>query len=96
MRHENGHYISLFWDGTLDAYYIKGHVTQNEGVRGLIGEEVILSSAEVGPAEHRYGRWSCQGDAPDGCTHGLRDYKESGRGRFPVTIFPAQEAKSDE
>ena len=86
-RYEDGEYMILIWDGSPDAYYIKGHVSHEDGIDILIGEGVIVDAAEVGHAVHKYGRWSLQGDAPEGCSSVLREYKNPGRGRFKITVF---------
>ena len=86
-RYENGQYMILIWDGNPDAYYIKGHVSHETGIDTLISEGAIDDAKSVGHAVHKYGRWSMQGDAPDGCVSVLREYKKSGRGRFKITVF---------
>ncbi len=87
MRYNDGEIIDLSWDGRPDAYYIKGHVSHEDGIYTLIDFGKIDNAADVGQAVHKYGRWSMQGDAPDGCNCVLRDYKNPGRGRFKVTVF---------
>ena len=86
-KYKDGDYIRMIWDGTPEAYYIKGHVSHVDGIDNLINEDAIDDESEVGLAEHKYGRWSTQGDCPDGCTQTLREYKEAGRGRFKITVF---------
>ena len=91
-RYENGEYINLVWDGSPDAYYIRGHISE-EAALGVLEEqgEMVDGKLEngdaIGKSRHVYARWSMQGDAPDGCTSVLRDYKEPGRGRFKVTVL---------
>ncbi len=87
MRYNDGEYMNLIWDGPPDAYYIKGHMTHEQGIEILLGECAIEDEKDVGQARQVYGRWSMQGDAPEGCSCVLRIYKESGRGRFKVTEF---------
>lgn len=86
-RYEDGEYMNLIWDGSPDAYYIRGHVSHDVGIGILIECGAIDDEAEVGKAEQVYGRWSMQGDAPEGCSCILREYKEPGRGRFKITSF---------
>ena len=86
-RFEDGEYMNLIWDGSPDAHYIKGHVSHKDGIYTLIDYGVIDDSTEVGQAVQKYGRWSMQGDAPEGCSSVLREYKDPGRGRFKITEF---------
>ena len=87
-KHADGEFIDLIWDGPHpDAYYIRGHVSLEKGMRILLEEEVIDEEIVIGYIRHIYGRWSMQGDAPDGTTCVLREYNQSGRGRFKVTKF---------
>ena len=88
-RYTDGEYMFLIWDGSPDAYYIKGHVNHEDGIDTLINEAAIFPEdvAEIGHAVHKYGRWSMQGDAPEGCNSVLREYNEPGRGRFKITVF---------
>ena len=86
-KYKDGEYIPLVWEGRPDAYYIKGNVSREDGINILIGEGVIDNATDVGLAVHVYGRWSAQGDAPEGCTTVLREYLEPGRGRFSMTGF---------
>ena len=89
----DGEYIPLYWESsTPDAYYIRGHVAESValGVLEEQGEMVdgkLENGAAIGKAIHKYARWSTEGDAPDGCSRVLRDYKEPGRGRFKVTVL---------
>lgn len=84
-RYEDGQYMNLVWDGTPDAYHIKGHVNHADGIKTLIGEGVIEDDSKIGQAVHKYGRWSTEGDTE--WTHTLREYKNPGRGRFKITVF---------
>lgn len=88
MRYENGEYMCLVWDGSPDAYYIMGHVQHKEGLETLFGEGVIDDNTQIGQARHLYGRWSME-PGEDGGQHYLREYTESGRGRFKITVFGA-------
>ncbi len=87
-KYNYGDYIYLIWEdgGSPDAYYIRGHVSHDEGIATLIGEGAIDNEFEVGRADHIYGRWSMQ-PREDGTGHILRTYKEPGRGRFAITEF---------
>jgi len=86
-RYTDGEYMNLIWDGLRpDAYYIKGHITHNSGIETLIDEGVIDDGAEVGQAEHKYGRWSIE-PGEDGNQHFLKEYRTPGRGRFKITVF---------
>jgi len=80
--------MSLHWDGSPDAYYIMGHVSHNEGMDILRGEGVVHedNEAKIGRARNIYGRWSMQ-PGEDGNGHVLREYNQSGRGRFKITAF---------
>ena len=82
-RYEDGEYMDLVWDGTPDAYYIKGHVTNEDGL-AILGDWGIVEPS-IGQAQQIYGRWSMDGDN-DGCQT-LRDYNRPGRGRFKITVF---------
>lgn len=84
-RHIDGEHINLIWDGTPDAFYLKGHIEHSIGINTLLDEGVINDGSEVGQAVHKYGRWSTQGDTE--WTHTLREYKNPGRGRFKITVF---------
>ncbi len=92
MRYEEGEYMDLVWDGTPDAYYIKGHVSHEEGIAILIEEDKIQEDAKtwdgapVGRAVQKYGRWSME-PREDGNGHVLKEYKTPGRGRFKITAF---------
>jgi len=88
MKYKDGEYISLIWDGCMpDAYYVKGWISFDEARNVIIGEECLEDYGLEGkPFRHAYARWSTQGDAPDGCSVVLKEYKESGRGRFKVTV----------
>jgi len=87
-RYNDGEYMALIWDGGgPDAYYIKGHVSHEDGIDILISEGVIDNAADVGRAVQKYGRWSLEGDATDGCNSFLREYKKPSRGRFKITEF---------
>lgn len=87
--HKDGEYMNLVWDGSPDAYFIRGHVSDGVG-KLIIADEAYLDVDELkklSKAEHRYGRWSCQGDNPEGCSQVLREYNGPGRGRFKITVF---------
>jgi len=86
MKCNDGEYMPLNWYGTPDAYYIKGHVSHEEGIEILFDAGAIDHDYEVGRASHIYGRWSMQ-PGEDGNQHFLREYSESGRGRFKITMF---------
>ncbi len=86
-KYKDGDYIPLFWDCDRDCYYVRGHINLLEALETVIGEECLDSEDGIGQGRHVYARWSMQGDAPEGCTCILREYKESGRGRFKVTAF---------
>jgi hypothetical protein len=86
MRHSDGEYIPLNWDGTPDAYYIKGHVSHEEGTETLLEEGAIHGDMVIGQAQHIYGRWSMQ-PGEDGNQHFLSEYLTPGRGRFKITMF---------
>ena len=87
-KYKDGELISLVWDScTLDAYYVKGHFDFDDAKETILSEECFEDNQLDGkPFRHAYARWSTQGDAPEGCTVVLRDYKEPGRGRFKVTV----------
>jgi hypothetical protein len=86
-RHNDGDHIYLVWDGTPDAYYIKGHVSHEAGIGTLIDAGAIDDEKEVGQANQMYGRWSMEGNDHDLGKCVLRTYKEPGRGRFKITEF---------
>lgn len=82
-RYEDGEYMDLVWDGTPDAYYIKGHVTNKDGI-AILGDWGIVEPS-IGQSRQIYGRWSIEGDY-EGIQE-LREYKNPGRGRFKITVF---------
>lgn len=88
-RYKNGDFIPLIWEScTPDAYYVKGWIPFDVARDTIIGEECLADGELDGkPMRHAYAKWSTQGDAPEGCSLVLREYKESGRGRFKVTIL---------
>ncbi len=92
-KNRNGEYIALVWDGFPDAYYVRGHIALPEALAKVIGENCLDDAVGIGEGKHVYARWSMQGDAPEGCTCVLREYKESGRGRFKVTAFQCKQQK---
>lgn len=85
MKYEYGDYISLCWEGTPDALFIKGHVPFDEAIEKLRqwGDDPRFV---LGAPVHEYARWSL--DAASEYTHNLRNYSVPGRGRFPVTMIP--------
>lgn len=87
-RFNDGEYINLVWDGPPDAYYVKGHVSNEDGKEALVKEAYLDEEQieELGQAEHMYGRWSME-PGEDGGQQCLRDYMNPGRGRFKVTRF---------
>ncbi len=88
-KYKEREYMNLVWDGSPDAYYIKGHVTHEQGIE-ILEAQTCLDDDELealGQAVQKYGRWSCQGDAPEGCKRVLREYTTAGRGRFKITCF---------
>ncbi len=87
-RYVDGEYMPLVWDGTPDAFYIKGHVSTEVGLATLRDNEV-LEDAELdrlGEGIQKYGRWSMDGSREENGQI-LREYKEPGRGRFKITAF---------
>jgi len=86
-KYTDGEYMPMVWDcgySTPDAYYIKGHVGNEDGLDILIDEGAIDEPSEVGLANHIYGRWSMEA-TDDGNQHMMRTYQKPGRGRFKVT-----------
>ena len=83
-RYNDGEYMPLLWDGQPDAFYIKGHVSTEDGWAILIEEEVV-EGRKIGQAVQKYGRWSTEGDSEWSQT--LREYNKPGRGRFKITVF---------
>jgi len=94
-----GEFISLIYDGEPDAFYIRGHISDKDALEildyydcltkiemKLINKDYvpIYYKADIEGIYHRYGRWSIE-PGPDGCIQCLRDYKDKGRGRFPIT-----------
>lgn len=84
-RYDDGEFMDLVWDGTPDAYYIKGHVSDKEGCETLgdWGKEGFNRQGQ-----QKYGRWSMCGDY-DGFFE-LQEYNNPGRGRFKITVFSAR------
>ena len=85
--YKDGDHICLVWDGHAEDFFVKGHLIFEKAL-AVLEQEGCTEGYELGEPSHRYARWSCQGDAPDGCSHVLRDYKFPARGRFKVTMFP--------
>lgn len=84
-RYYEGEYMNLVWDGQPDAFYIKGHVSTEDGL-AILAEADVVGDRKIGRAEQIYGRWSTEpGD--DGYIHMLREYTKPGRGRFKITMF---------
>ena len=85
-RYEDGEYMDLVWDGTPDAFYIRGHVSNADGLEILHDAEVVDDLSVLGKGIQKYGRWSTETNDMD-CEHVLREYLEPGRGRFKMTVF---------
>jgi len=86
MKAAEGEYIPLIWDGKPDAYYIRGHVSHEEGIEILLEDGVIYEDTIIGQAQHIYARWSME-PGENGNQHCLREYNKAGKGRFKVTMF---------
>lgn len=93
--------MQLVYDGWPDAFYIRGHVTDDEALSILEESEEnerldmayvekdwvkTLYKARTASPLRQYARWSIE-PGPDGSYQTLRDYKVKGRGRFPVTVI---------
>lgn len=87
MKTKHGEFICLFWDGCADAYYVRGHIDPEIARETVLEEACLDDGDDLGDAQHVYARWSMQGDAPEGCSCVLREYKKPGKGRFKVTAF---------
>jgi hypothetical protein len=102
-----GEPILLIWEGWPEEFFVKGHLSAEDALAALNQEELLEKFDRIfdnpskdwkdrwykpvlGPALHRYARWSME-PGPEGCAHVLRDYSESGRGRFPITKFAVLE-----
>lgn len=89
---ERGEFIPLRDEGGgtyLDEVYVRGHVSDEEADAALQAWWGDYADDEDGlqpydPWEHVYARWS-QESTWDGPGMVLREYRERGRGRFPVT-----------
>lgn len=86
QTYKDGEYMNLVWDGTPDAFYIRGHVSNEEGLEILKHYEVLEDMSLLVEGVQKYGRWSTE-PGPSGCTHVLREYLEPGCGRFKITVF---------
>ncbi len=85
MTWNDGEYMDLAWDDSPDAFYIKGHVSNEEGLL-ILQEQGVIGDRTIGQAKQIYGRWSMEpGD--DDNHHVLREYNNPGRGRFKITEF---------
>lgn len=86
-----GELLYLYWDGKVEYYLIKGHVSEEVAdtiIRGEYGE----FSEEVVEYSHKFafiGRMTYDGEKTSGVF--LRD--ESGRGRFKVTVALTRHGK---
>jgi len=80
QKYKEGELIELQWDGSPDAFYIRGHVSSIEA--RTIGD-IELDVYVLSSPEHKFARWSC--DAQSEYDHTLVEYDSPGRGRFKVT-----------
>ena len=87
MKYKHGQHIELVWDGQPDEFAIMGHVSTEQGLGILEEDGSVYNDTIIGQGVHKYARWSCQGDRPDGCSQILRTYGTPGQGRFKVTTF---------
>jgi hypothetical protein len=102
-----GEFIELIYDGQPTDFYIRGHISDDQALEILNYYDVLTKiemklinkdyvpieyKAEIEGIYHRYGRWSIE-PGPDGTTQVLRDYKDKGRGRFPVTQITIKDWK---
>ena len=106
MRYSEGEYMPLVWEGSIDEFYIRGHVSPETAIQILLEEEVHLTchldrnkgwvdeERILGEPRHAYGRWSCEATWDDAVTHILRTYKTAGRGRFKITCVPVTGKKT--
>lgn len=83
-RRKDGDYIPLCWEGTPEAYYIKGHIPFPEAC-GIVAREEALDPATL-HSTHKHARFVFrQEGTPDGCDHTLKVNSMPAPGRFKVT-----------
>lgn len=80
MREKHGEYIFLYWEGGPDAWFVRGHVSDEEFRSVILKEEDV---SHYGTITHAYGRWSVDAGSESDLT--LCVYRYPGRGRFPLT-----------
>lgn len=94
MKYKTGDYISLNWQGSVEIFYIKGHVDFDDGaniVKYNEGKEI-----EFNLPYHGYARWSMEINYEDGeWWQVLREVETRGKGVFPVTVYPKKGAKDN-
>lgn len=76
-----GDVISLVWEGSADALFVRGHMDTMEAV--IVLEDHYDGLYQYAAPVKAWARWSV-GPSPDGCQQSLVDYDAPGRGRFPV------------
>lgn len=88
MKEKHGEYILLYWDGDVEGYYIKGHVTDDEAISEIQRQEEFTPSRFA----HKYARWTFADKyTPEGCDHTLKVYDKPQRGAFKITACDERE-----
>lgn len=81
-QYKNGDEIVLYWEDWREAYYVRGHVSEETFRKAIKSNNDDVE--EIHPPKHKYGRWSME-PREDGNGLVLRVYDAPGRGRFPIT-----------
>lgn len=105
MMDRTGEFIELIYDSIPTDFFIRGHISDEQALEILEYYDVLTRldhkfinkdwievwyNAVIEGIYHCYGRWSIE-PGPDGCSQVLRDYKDRGRGRFPITKIVIKE-----
>jgi len=87
----DGDFIHLNHDGSPDAFYVRGHVTDVAALSALHAEFSELYV--TGPWAHKWARWSME-TVDDEPALVIRTCDGPGRGRFKVTVCDVLEAST--
>lgn len=81
-----GEYICLYWDGEPDAWYVKGHVSEEIARQECVREEAIGPEEEIA-IWHKYARWVFADESArlDGHERVFHTSMLPSRGAFKVT-----------
>jgi hypothetical protein len=83
-KYKHGEYIYLYWGGRPELFFVAGHMTCEEARAILEYEEG--ADYEFSDPVPMYARYSMEYNCDGEPGHVLREYKNPGRGRFPVMM----------